>query len=248
MTVLLSTFHDPEGRFLRVKGIEKVMEKAADIYDNSLINITKNTSPGMRKLAEKYFSCISSENISQGHHVMRLLKNALKYDGNFHYCDFDRLLHWQKHYPDELRQAVSRVSKIKGFVFICRSKRAFKSHPDTQKDTESVMNMIASRYLGKAVDAGSGTVGFDKRTCNLLSEISGDISGVRFVGRFIRCIKENDIRTSCIEVEGMEWETPDIYQKEIASLGYKEWIRQFQSHAEWRKRVDMMRQIVEAFQ
>ena len=43
-----------------------------------------------------------------------------------------------------------------------------------------------------------------------------------------------------IEVEGLEWETPDQFKNEIDELGYEKWLRKFQSPTEWRKRVKLL--------
>jgi hypothetical protein len=32
-----------------------------------------------------------------------------------------------------------------------------------------------------------------------------------------------------VEVEGLEWETPDRYQEEIKKKGYERWLREFQT-------------------
>ena len=48
-----------------------------------------------------------------------------------------------------------------------------------------------------------------------------------------------------VEVEGLEWETPDRFRAEIAELGYDAWLDQFQSPAEWRRRVACMNDCLE---
>jgi hypothetical protein len=40
-----------------------------------------------------------------------------------------------------------------------------------------------------------------------------------------------------IEVEGLEWETPDRFESEISEFGFDEWLNRFQSPTEWQKRV-----------
>lgn len=45
---------------------------------------------------------------------------------------------------------------------------------------------------------------------------------------------------STIEVEGLELETPDQYQKEITQSGYTAWLHEFESLPEWKKRVALL--------
>lgn len=241
MNVLLTTIHDPEGRFAQLPGTENAVKNAVSNYSAAVASVTEATAARTKKLVSRHFECTYSGTGTQGHHITRLMKDAV--GESFHYCDFDRLVHWQTRYPRELEKTAGR--RMKGFVLICRTKRAFGTHPETQKDTETVMNMIASEYIGRKIDIGSGTFGLDRRTCELFSKIKGDVSGVRFLAHFLVCIKKNRIPFSCMMSEGVEWETPDIHRKEIKALGYKKWLSQFQSHGEWCRRVEMLRQVAE---
>lgn len=243
MNVLLTTIHDPYGRLARIPGIEDTVKNAASNYSAAIANVTDATAPATKKLAGKYFECMHSGKGTLGGHMISLLKCAARHEGGFHYCDFDRLVHWQMKYPKELKRTAGR--RMKGFVFICRTKRAFGTHPETQKDTETIMNMLASEYMGMKMDIGSGTFGFDRRTCEALAGVKGDVSDVRFLAHFLVCIKKNKIPFSCITSEGMEWETPDVHLGEIKHLGYVRWLSQFQNHDEWQKRVNMLRQVAE---
>jgi hypothetical protein len=49
-----------------------------------------------------------------------------------------------------------------------------------------------------------------------------------------------------IEIEGLEWETPDRYREEIKTQGLEQWKKSFQTPAEWRKRVEMLRDFTES--
>ncbi|MFX1520479.1 MAG: hypothetical protein ACFFCD_11220 [Promethearchaeota archaeon] len=62
------------------------------------------------------------------------------------YIGFDRLLHWISKYPEELRKILSDVLDV-DYAHICRTKRAFETHPITQKDTEIVVNQLSSKLL-----------------------------------------------------------------------------------------------------
>ncbi len=241
MTLLLVTIHDPEGRLLGIKNIESILKGALLNYESSIASITENTHPKMKEIARRHFKCMPQNVGTQGHHMMNLMKTAA--GKNFHYCDFDRLIHWQRRYPEELRDVAKKLDKSDGFTFICRTKRAFETHPDTQKDTETVYNALVSDYLGMEVDIGSGTFGFDDKSRRAFASIKDDVSDARFLGCFLLCIKRGKIAISRVEAEGMEWETPDIYIKEIKKMGYKKWLAGFQTHDEWRRRVSYISQI-----
>lgn len=245
MAVLLSTLHDPDGKFARIKNAEKLVEGATANYTKSVINITKATSSRTKKLVSKRFECVYSGTGTMGEHMISLMKHSRAKSNTFHYCDFDRLLHWQLHYPKELRRTAGAISKSKGFVFINRTRRAFESHPETQKDTETVMNMLVSAYMGRRVDIGSGTFGFDRKACRKFAGIRGDVSELRFLGHFVACVKKSGMHVKCMNSEGMEWETPDVHRKEISRLGYGRWLSQFQSQKEWARRVESLRQVAE---
>src|SRR5258706_8265406 len=51
------------------------------------------------------------------------------------YFDFDSMLHWVQHYPDELAAVVARLPDH-DMTIIGRSQRALDSHPHSQRETE----------------------------------------------------------------------------------------------------------------
>ncbi|GAH06017.1 unnamed protein product, partial [marine sediment metagenome] len=63
------------------------------------------------------------------------------------YVDFDRLIHWINAYPNELTNTLKENSDV-DYLHIGRTKRAFNSHPLTQKETEIMVNEIGSKILG----------------------------------------------------------------------------------------------------
>jgi len=243
MTVLLTTIHDPKGMYLKIKNLEKTLNDALSNYEKSYANVTRSTHPKIKEIAKKNFNCVITGEGTLGEHMITLVRQAK--GKKFHCCDFDRLIHWQMKYPEELKKTTRKLEKSRGFVFICRTKRAFSTHPNTQMDTESVMNMMISKYIGMEVDMGSGTFGFDNSERKSFASIKGNIRDVRFLGHFLVRLKKYKIHISKIEVEGMEWETPDVHQEKIKNIGYQKWLLEFQSHREWRKRVDYISQVAE---
>ena len=43
-----------------------------------------------------------------------------------------------------------------------------------------------------------------------------------------------------MEVEGLEWETPDRYRKYIDNNGYEKWLNDFINPSEWRVRIGIL--------
>ncbi len=56
----------------------------------------------------------------------------------------------------------------------------------------------------------------------------------------------NSTNPGYIEVEGLEWETPDRYPQEITQAGYDAWKENHQNMQEWKKRNLMLRDMIEA--
>ena len=50
-------------------------------------------------------------------------------------------------YPEELKQ-IAETTPENDLVLIGRTKRAFETHPETQKLTEGIGNMVSSKILG----------------------------------------------------------------------------------------------------
>ena len=56
---------------------------------------------------------------------------------------------------------------------------------------------------------------------------------------------KNNITINTIEVEGLEWETPDQYKDKIDKEGYSQWLSEFESLPEWEKRVKLIEKSTE---
>jgi len=164
------------------------------------------------------------------------------------YCDFDRALHWIKSHPQEL-EALATTNQENDFVLIGRTRRAFETHPETQTITEGIGNTLALKILGfhETRDV-LGTTWI--LTPALVKKVTKrkSMNQYGFYADWPIQLWRNSTNPTYIEVEGLEWETPDRYQQEIAQAGYVSWKESYQNVREWRKRNLILRDMTEAIE
>ena len=175
------------------------------------------------------------------------LKNALTDEPDqIFYCDFDRILHWAMAYPNELKNTV--ISHLyHDFLLIGRTSRAFKTHPETQTITENIANHVASQILGfkETRDIISACWRFTPRLAEKLLKLPAkNIYG--FYCEWPLTAWRHAANPVYLEVEGLEWETPDKYRREIKEKGYDRWIKELQTSKEWKRRVNLLKDTIES--
>ena len=159
--------------------------------------------------------------------------------------DFDRLLHWIVNYPKELEGVLYESLEV-DYLHLGRSSRAFNTHPRTQKLTESVINKLCSKTLGfdDEFDIISVCSIMNRKLADGLLKINHHSpTGIYY--NWPLYLWKHASRSKYLEVEGLEWETPDQYQPEILKDGYERWLEDFQSSEQWIRRVDFIRDCVE---
>lgn len=136
-----------------------------------------------------------------------------------HFCDFDRILHWAEHYPDELRSVLATIPQY-DFTVLGRTARAFASHPRIQRDTEAIINHIFALASGQPWDVTAASRGLSRRAAGLIvagchdDTIGNDCSWPLFLQRY------DHLQLGYRETEGLEFETLDRYSaEELAALG-----------------------------
>jgi hypothetical protein len=168
-------------------------------------------------------------------------------DQSLLYTDFDRLVHWVMRFPEELAQIITSQLNNE-FVLIGRTARAFNTHPETQRSTEQLANTFGSQILNvaKTIDLVSA--------CWMAKKplIEKGLSFETTTSRGFYAMWPIHFWTLAkiphyVEVEGMEWETPDRYQKEITELGYDHWLEQFQTSDEWKRRVGLLTEMLSEY-
>lgn len=245
---LASPLHDPEGRLLGL--IQENGEKLLHRYNGKVaISVSPTTSQSVISLLKSQQFNIKIQRKSPelliGNNYLNAIKLALSMQTRYiHLTDFDRTLHWVKRFPRELRDVLEIFPSCPGFVSFIRTKRAFETHPETQRSTEKVINAIASEDAGVNVDIMSGSFGFER---NLAKKIIHEAGRKDFgiYAEFLRIAIKHHFLISTVVVDGLEWETPDQFHDEIRRESYTAWLKHFQSLSEWQKRIILLEESAE---
>lgn len=239
--VLVSPLFDPQGRL--ADQILILGNLLRSIYMGRVfVSVTARTSEStLNALNEtKIEFSLSVEKISLGENYRRGIREGLKSNpSHIHLVDFDRALHWVKRYPEELKQIQSEIENKDGLVLFGRTKRAFESHPLIQRTTETAVNAIATEIAGQDVDIMSGSFGFERELADIIvRESKREDFGI--YAEFLTIALKHKKKISTVEVEGLEWETPDQFQDKIEKEGYIAWLSEFESLPERKKRIKLI--------
>ena len=158
------------------------------------------------------------------------------------YCDGDRALHWGQFYPRELAEVVCRLNEA-DFTILGRTARAFNTHPQVQRDTEAIINRVFKLVSGWDWDVGAGARGLSRRAAEAIlagcrdENLSNDVSWPLFLRA------QGGFSISQILADGLEFETPDRFDAEVAAAGGREaWVEQFDADpARWLARLELAR-------
>lgn len=240
---LASPLHDPDGRLLEL--LQAHGQKLLQRYKgNAVVSVSPATAPDVIALLKSQQFTIQMQrkdsSVLLGNNYLNALKLALPTKAHYiHLIDFDRALHWMHRFPRELRDVLDIFPSCQGFISFVRTKRAFETHPQTQRSTENVVNAIASEVAGVDVDIMSGSFGFEAKLAKkMVEEVKQKDYGI--YAEFLRVAIKHKSLISTIEVEGLEWETPDQFQNEIRAKGYTEWLQEFESLAQWGRRIELV--------
>lgn len=245
---LASPFHDPEGRFLDL--IKENGKKLLQLYQGkAVISVSPTTSPSVISLLNSLQFTIKMQRKNSevliGNNYLNAIEIAINTKTRYvHLVDFDRALHWIKRFPRELRDVLDIFPSCQGYTSFIRTKRAFETHPQTQRSTENVINIIASEAAGVDIDIMSGSYGFG---ANLAKKIIQEARRKDFgiYAEFLLIAIKHHFLISTIDVGGLEWETPDQFQREIRRESYSAWLKHFQSLSEWQKRINLLEESAE---
>jgi len=227
--------------------IKDVGEKLRELFVSAFVAYTPETHPNtVDILKARGYSTLKAKKTVVGCYQTALTQASLSGADNIFYCDLDRALHWVKIYPDELRTLAE--SPIKNdFLLIGRTTRAFGTHPETQTLTESIGNRVASRVIG--LTETRDILGTTWIITPALAKLVLEIVPSNRYGFFIEwplTLWRSARNPNYIEVEGLEWETPDRYKEEIKAEGLEHWMERFQTTSEWRRRSVMLRDFIDS--
>ena len=243
--LLCSTFHDPE---FRLKShLNNVVSKISKLFIKSVVCLTPTTPDEVYKFLTNYGIFVeigpSMKQIDMYRHAIKTTLNHINnaQTQRILYMDFDRLIHWCNKFPVEFTEIIQKNLDV-DYLHIGRTSRAFETHPDTQKETENIVNEVCSNLLGfkETRDIISVCYIFTKELGEKILKIKNTTT-TGFYGSWPVYLWNWAASKRYIEVEGLEWETPDRFKTEIAQIGYNIWLKKFQSNKEWRKRVKYLR-------
>ncbi len=248
--ILVSTYHDPLFRLEEV--IKQSLPFLKTHFKKIFICYTPLTSSNAVEFLKKNnITAQISPNLTQVDTYNTSLKLALEHeqyssDTKLLSIDFDRVVHWIMHYPNELLNVLHQSSQF-DFVHLARTPRAFNTHPKTQRATEQIINDLCSAVIGfkeKSIDMVSVCFLMTPSLAKELLQITHHSpSGIYYTWPIYLWKKSSTPKY--VEVEGLEWETPDQYQPEIIKQGHEQWLKRFQSFDEWNKRVQFIKDCVE---
>lgn len=217
MVMLVSTLHDPEGRM--VEATKRLLGRLKDLYEGvALVPTTTTSTELLAALAGAIVEPLEGSNGAVGigrRHALRLgMRSGAPH---MHYCDFDRILHWVGRYPSELAVAVEEIERH-DYLMIGRTERAFATHPRVQVDTEGITNHAFSLWYGEPVDVVAGSCGVSRRAASLLLERSTAPTNATDT-EWPAVVHLAGMDVGFIRTEGLEFETPDYFQDQIAAIG-----------------------------
>lgn len=241
-TILAATLHDPKGSLEAM--IEKYGHLISEQHEYASVALTaQSNSTLIKAISSVGINCFVS-GTTRRETYMSGLSSALEYSGDrIFFCDFDRVLHWVKSYLKEYT-AVQKHSEF-DFLLLGRTPRGFATHPKTQKVPEGALNYYCSGLLGKMLmDFGAAVFCMTKEIAKTILGKSKADYGIYAEWPVIAAMHAKNF--GYVEVDGLEWETPDRFKDDIMKKGHARWLKEFQSPQEWALRNILMREGMEA--
>lgn len=208
--ILLTTVHDPHGKL--VEATQNELLSIAELYAGMVVEMTDNTDPRLKHLLSNVAHIHYNPPGDIANARRLLIRNGLLLHpaGHFHFADYDRLLHWWIHYPDELRQVVAVIPDY-DFVVLGRTERAMQTHPFVQRETERLINRLFAHAFGQAmhpeqrrrVDPLTASRGISNRAAQVINTYSCAVGPAGIDVEWPILAGES----AFIPVEGLEYES-----------------------------------------
>lgn len=241
-------YHDPAGGL--TDQLARLLPRIGELFERIAVDASAEANPQGLALLRGAGTHIEQtrrafvDGVPQMGQIRRaVVAAALRLDASWiFYCDGDRLLHWLDHYPAELVAALRRIPEHDLTVF-GRTRRAFESHPHTQRATEQIINDVYAAISGHDWDVTAAARGLSRRAAQaIVAGCHEDSFGVDAVWPlFLQ--QAGGFTMTEIKTEGLEFETATQYRQEVAAAGGDEtWKRLIDGDARrWVFRLNLAR-------
>lgn len=154
---LLTVVHDPDSNFTgaidspngdSANCLLDYLPRISSLFDLCFCEVTQETSQKLIEALQSHMLLNISSKNGMAQARRKVLSSGLESDAtHFFCCDFDRLLFWVSHYPEELEQCLKYIFRY-DFIVYGRTKQAIETHPQLQKITENAGNALYRHILG----------------------------------------------------------------------------------------------------
>lgn len=237
---LVSTLHDPQASMAPI--LSACLPLLPHLYVAVEIIATPTTAPlTLALLADGGATVTTDGNEHIGLNRRQALGRGLAHRPvtHCHYCDFDRLLFWLLHQPDELRRVLGQVVPQADYLAIGRTPTAFATHPHVQQELEGLTNDLFSGLVGEEMDVTAGSCAVSVPAGHYLLQHSRELSNATDT-EWPMLIKmaPAGFQLAYMAVDGLAFETAFFHGPQIYA--------QADQPANWAKRTRLARQSVAA--
>jgi hypothetical protein len=246
---LAAVHHDPDG--LNDEQARRILPQLATLYAHIVVILSPQTPDTTHALLEAGGATVQASADAEGawggigrrrREAVNLALAMATTATHAHLCDFDRILHWAEFHSLEL-QSMPDLLSAHDLTVLGRTARAYDSHTRTQRDTEAIINHVFAIASGLSWDVSAAARGVSRQAAAALEagcaddSIGNDCSWPLFVQQ------TRNLSLGYIECEGLEFETPDRYARQVAQAGGLEaWIQQIDGDpAQWERRLELAR-------
>jgi hypothetical protein len=215
---LVSVMHDPDGQLLAA--MRDAFAPLFALHSGNYVVLSQTTGAEVEKAVRHLGATVEREPRPGVGAARRQALSLARGDGHtaFHYCDLDRALHWARHYPEELGAALERIAGC-DFLVIGRTHRALAWHPACMIETEALANHAFALAYGRKWDLCAAARGLSASAAEIILDRSR-VRGVGTEGEWPALVLQaGNLDVDYVEVEGMEYETPDRFPNAVAAAG-----------------------------
>ncbi len=244
--IVLSTLHDPEGRFV------PLIQSSEDFFQEHTpdLIVAHTTSTSAKTLSHlKHLGVDIFPSGLFGEARIASLQRGLKTrEKTFLTCDFDKILHWIRVDPGEWVKLLKTIPR-KDYVAYGRSETTWKTYPISWYYPETAINHLVSKAVGFKVDVLTSVALFKRTAAEVIARKAKEKSWGSVVEWFLLPFKEG-LPVGYTDANGLSWEDPDRFGEEIkAARGLKTWMsKNYDTVEEWKKRLTSAMMQVEVIQ